>query len=284
MPISFSLNAEVSTTTRANIRQGTPSTKAPILRRVDTGANLAVIGWCVGDEVAGNGHWWQLDQGSYIWSGACSSPVSSESQETALAQSPLATAGATPSALSAALKHGFETAFSLKLQKLLDECAASGHDFRIGQGIRTPQTQALYYCEWEGRTPFMIDQAADQLADQGATWLAGLLRKLRDVQRVAGWQTDQLPGSGWHQWGEAADCYCYRNGALVSDGNDPSYKFYADRARDLGLTPGFYFKRHQDSGHVQFRSQAGASDVFTWAMIDKTMQDRFGDKTALHYQ
>ena len=148
---------------------------------------------------------------------------------------------------------------------------------RISQGLRTPQKQAEYYCQWDKRPPAKIDAAANSLEHDGAPWLASLLRSYRDFPRTPHWLTSQLPGSGWHQWGLAADCYCYRNGHMVSNGSDPAYKFYADEAIKLGLTAGYYFGS-QDSGHVQGPSAPGATSVYTWAFIDQTMKERFGDK------
>jgi hypothetical protein len=175
---------------------------------------------------------------------------------------------------------GLDPAFAAALKQLLEKCAAIGLDFRISQGLRTPETQAKYYCQWDQRSPADIDAAAARMRNDGAAWLASVLLDYRDIPRKPNWLTSQLPGSGWHQWGEAADCYCYRNGHMVENGNDPCYKTYADAARTLGLTPGFYFSR-QDSGHVQKRSQAGATDVYSWAQIDQTMKQRFSDKPAV---
>jgi hypothetical protein len=172
---------------------------------------------------------------------------------------------------------GLEPEFADKLSQLLVWCQAHGMDFRISQGLRTPQTQAKYYCQWSQRPPAKIDAAAKKMKDSGAPWLASVLLDHRDIPRTPNWLTSQLPGSGWHQWGEAADCYCYRNGKMVQKGSDPVYKKYADAAESLGLTAGLFFST-PDAGHVQLRSQAGATNVFKWSEIDATMKARFGDK------
>ena len=49
---------------------------------------------------------------------------------------------------------------------------------------------------------------------------------------------------------------------------------YAEAAKKIGLTPGLYFS-HPDAGHVQLRSAAGATDVYSWAQIDEIMKARF---------
>src|SRR5476649_2890760 len=102
---------------------------------------------------------------------------------------------------------GLDPAFAQTLTQLLQWCQDKGLDFRISQGLRTPQTQAKYYCQWENRSPADIDSAAAKMVKSGAPWLASILSEYRNIARIKQWQTSQLPGSGWHQWGEAADCY-----------------------------------------------------------------------------
>jgi hypothetical protein len=115
------------------------------------------------------------------------------------------------------------------------------------------------------------------MVKNGAPWLASVLLEYRNIPRIKQWQTNALPGAGWHQWGEAADCYCYRGGKMVKDGGDPVYRKYADAAKSLGLTAGLYFTT-PDAGHVQKRKQAGATDVYKWSDIDATMKARFSEK------
>ncbi len=61
-----------STTARVNLRQGAPTTKAPILRKLDAGIVLPVSAVAVGESVAGNAHWYRCDGTAYVWAGACS--------------------------------------------------------------------------------------------------------------------------------------------------------------------------------------------------------------------
>ena len=173
---------------------------------------------------------------------------------------------------------GLDVDFAGKLSSLLSRCHDDDLDFKLSQAVRSPQVQAEYYCQWEQRSPAQIDAAAKQLEDDGAPWLASLLRKNRDIPRSPDWLTSALPGAGWHQWGLAADCYCYRDGKMVKDGNDPCYKQYAAFATKLGLTAGYNFKKHQDSGHVQGPSAIDSTSIFKWAHIDAVMKARFGDK------
>ena len=175
---------------------------------------------------------------------------------------------------------GLDPLFADKLVKLLDACHGEGLTFKVAQGLRTPQTQALYYCQWDQRSPADIGAQADKLEADGAPWTADLMRSYAKTKRQKAWQTSQLPGSGWHQWGEAADCYCYKDGVMVGNGDDPCYKTYADLAQKIGLTAGYYFS-HPDPGHVQLRPEAGATSLYNWTYIDQTMMARFSAKPAL---
>jgi len=172
---------------------------------------------------------------------------------------------------------GLDPDFAKTLKLLFADCRTKGYDFRIAQGLRTPQKQAEYYCQWDKHPPSDVDRQVSKLEDAGAPWLASVLASCRDTPRTPRWQTDALPGAGWHQWGLAADCYCYRHGAMVGDGDDPCYAYYAERATQLGLRAGLYFA-HPDAGHVQASSAAKATDIYMWAFIDKAMKERFADK------
>src|SRR5262245_37362253 len=96
---------------------------------------------------------------------------------------------------------GLDPQFAETLSELLSWCRAAGLDFRISQGLRTPQKQAEYYCKWVRRSPSDIDAAARKMERDGAPWLASVLKSYRNIPRQQNWLTSQLPGSGWHQWG-----------------------------------------------------------------------------------
>ncbi len=175
---------------------------------------------------------------------------------------------------------GLDPEFAATLALVLADCRAAGYEFRVSQGLRTPQTQADYYCRWEKRSPEDIDAKATELESKGAPWIAGLLRARRKIKRQKAWLTNAMPGAGWHQWGLAADCYCYRNGKMVESGDDPCYAFYANAATKRGLRAGLYFSS-PDAGHVQGPQDSGASNVYTWSKIDAVMRERFGEKPAI---
>ena len=175
---------------------------------------------------------------------------------------------------------GLDSHFANTLSELLDWCSNNGMDFRIAQGLRTPQVQAQYYCQWDQRSPADVQQAANKLRQRGAPWVASLLEEYENEQRKPKWLTDAMPGAGWHQWGLAADCYCYRGGKLVGSGDDPVYKRYAERAQKLGLRAGYYFHK-RDAGHVQGSLDDDATKIHGWPEIDAIMKQRFSGKIAI---
>jgi hypothetical protein len=262
-----------------NVRQGQPTRKAAVARKLPANTLQAVTGLVVGEDVQGNAHWYAIADGGFIWAGACGSLQSSATGAGNPAPSAGTSQPAHSSDITAAGLDGFGLTpeFAAKLAELILVCRENGHNFKISQGLRPPETQATYYCQWAKRSPAMIDAQVTMLRNHGARWLAALLASKRDITRIPKWQTNALPGAGWHQWGEAADCYCHRGGKLVGNGDDPSYVFYATQARRVGLTAGYYFK-DRDAGHVQLRSAGGATDMFNWAEIDATMKERFGQK------
>ncbi len=256
--------ASVHTTVKANVRRTAPNRSAPVAYQLQPGVGLTVTAAVTGEAVQGVSRWYRLGDGNYIWSGACKDDPSAPA------------APVVPSAMS-----GLDPVFAAKLTDLLAACAQKGLIFKISQGVRTPQVQADYYCRWDKHPPKDVDDQVAMLRQQGAPWLAGIVDCYRNVQRQAEWLTNALPGAGWHQWGEAADCYCYRDGKVVNKGSDPCYATYAGLAQQMGLTAGLYFKKHPDPGHVQLRSAGGATDIYSWSYIDGVMRERFSDKPAV---
>lgn len=64
------MNGEVRTTVRLNLRQGQPSIRAPIVQTVTVGTVLRYTGWSdAGDPINGNPRWYRDGQGNWFWSG-----------------------------------------------------------------------------------------------------------------------------------------------------------------------------------------------------------------------
>jgi len=55
----------------ANVRQGAPSPTAPVLRKLPAGEAVQVAAFTAGDTLQGNANWYRLEDGGYLWSGAC---------------------------------------------------------------------------------------------------------------------------------------------------------------------------------------------------------------------
>ena len=274
---SVQIVGQVETSVKLNVRQGSASVSAPVARKLLAGVTLPVTALVVGDTVQGNAHWYAIDNNGYVWSGGCG-PLQQQSNGPIIA--PFSDGNASDVSEAGLNGFGLDLGFATKLAAVILECRSRGLMFRIGQGLRPPYKQALYYCGWAQRPPELIDERVSFLRQQGAPWTADLLASLRDTPRQTDWQTNALPGAGWHQWGEAADCYCYRDGMLVSSGSDPSYSTYATVAESMGLTAGLRFS-HPDPGHVQLRQAGGATNMYSWTYIDTIMKERFGEKPAL---
>ena len=66
----------VQTRTDLNLRQGAPTTEAPVGRTAHAGETLGYTGWTSnGLTVNANAHWYQTGDGRYFWAGATTRPV-----------------------------------------------------------------------------------------------------------------------------------------------------------------------------------------------------------------
>ncbi|PFH08506.1 GH25 family lysozyme M1 (1,4-beta-N-acetylmuramidase) [Collimonas sp. PA-H2] len=70
--IEIPISGTVQNNVRVNVRQGSPSTAAPVLRKFDPGTTIQVAALAVGESVNGNAHWYRISADTYIWAGACS--------------------------------------------------------------------------------------------------------------------------------------------------------------------------------------------------------------------
>lgn len=271
--VAIPIVGETRTTGLTNLREGAPNRKATVRRKLAGGTPLEVEAVVVGEAVQGNAHWYRIDATGYVWSGACDTLDSGAAPDAPVKPAPPVQPGTDPTLA----RFGLDPTFAGKLTTLLARCRAKGLDFRVSQGLRPPAVQARYYCSWEKRSPADIDKVVARLRADGAPWLADLMAYYRDTPRRPEWLTNALPGAGWHQWGEAVDAYCYRDGEMVSNGGDPAYATYADLAEDLGLTAGLRFTQ-PDPGHVQLRPQGGATALYSWDEIDTEMRKRFTEK------
>jgi N-acetylmuramoyl-L-alanine amidase len=66
----------VVTRSPLNLRQGAPTTVAPVVATAQRGATLSFVGWTSnGLTVNGNAHWYRTDADLYFWAGATTVPV-----------------------------------------------------------------------------------------------------------------------------------------------------------------------------------------------------------------
>ena len=67
------ITGEVTAIVKVNLRQGAPSVRAPLLRKLDARTTIPVMSLAVGDNVQGNPHWYRTRDNAYAWAGAFSS-------------------------------------------------------------------------------------------------------------------------------------------------------------------------------------------------------------------
>jgi peptidoglycan L-alanyl-D-glutamate endopeptidase CwlK len=128
-------------------------------------------------------------------------------------------------------------------EQLIQTMKDKGYEINPYYGLRTLEEQAKFYRR--SRPTHVVNIAIQNLRDQGCDYLADIMTSV-GPQPYGPWATDALPGESYHEWGLAMDC-------LLTPGAASDYEIYAETARDLGLTAGYYF-HDCDMGHVQLGS------------------------------
>jgi len=164
--------------------------------------------------------------------------------------------------------------FRLKLLFIFEQLTKKGIGFEMFAAVRTPQEQAELWIK--SRSTKEIKDAVAKLSKQGAPWLS---RMVKTTHRPYGrWETNNLPGLSWHQWGEAASIRILSNsGRVIWNPNNEGYRILADLAQMVSLTSGFFWKR-RDVVNVQFRADAVRA-YYTWAEVDREMKEKFDGLT-----
>ena len=167
--------------------------------------------------------------------------------------------------------------FKAKVDELLQKCNAKGIIMRPNEGLRDPFTQAKYW-----RQSRSSQQIAAKIADlkaQGAPFLAFCIESVGPQHGDP--VTNAIPGLGWHQWGEALDCFWVVDGEAewsvkrkVNGQN--GFQVYAQIADQIGLTAGGLWTSLKDWPHVQLRKAANPLGQFTLPQIDAAMKSQFG--------
>ena len=170
--------------------------------------------------------------------------------------------------------------FRASFDVALEACRALGIEMRPFNTRRSPWTQARYWRQ--SRSIDTIEAAIRDLRQKGAPFLAHMLDAVgpqfgRPV-------TKALPGSSWHQWDEAVDCFWFLDGdaswstrqkVFIGDGREINgYRLYGEEAVKQGLTSGGFWTDFRDWPHVQMRP-GSVLDYRAWPEIDQEMQQRF---------
>lgn len=168
------------------------------------------------------------------------------------------------------LQESLTPRFRVKLLYVLEELEKEGQHAEVFTTLRDPIQQAVLWMK--SRSEQEIGKAISKLNKEKAFWLAGLMEK---IHRPFGrWETNNLPGLSWHQWGEAAAIRIVSDsGRVVWNPRNSGYKTLAEAARRVGLTSGFYWK-NRDAVHIQLRVDAVRA-YYTWSEIDQHMKEKF---------
>ncbi len=177
--------------------------------------------------------------------------------------------------------------FKEQVQYMLKLCNVVGVEMRPYSTLRSPWKQARI---WRStRSTEEILRAEGRLKSLGAFYIARILMDVgpqRSDPGANGHLTHALPGSSWHQWGEAIDCFwVYKGEAVWStdriaqvDGGFGvnGYHVYGEKATEAELTSGGV-EWGWDWPHVQFQPNSPLESV-TWGEIDEVMQERFSQQ------
>jgi lysozyme len=139
--VELPVTGQAIASVRVNLRQGSPSTQSPVLRKLNAGTTIAIQGVVVGDAIQGNAHWYRTADTAYAWAGAFSplsvlgpSPIGPPPANTSMADGDSDT-GLNGVPLVVDIYHGdgvvsFDQAFAAGLRGVLHKAStgASGKD------------------------------------------------------------------------------------------------------------------------------------------------------------
>lgn len=161
-------------------------------------------------------------------------------------------------------------AFRVKLDFVLRLAREAGVHLEIFWKVLSPEDQAKLWKK--SRSAQEIGQAVTKLRSSGAPFLADVLEKTHTEK--GRWETADLPGQSWHQWGEAAAVRVVsETGRTIWSPNHPDYRVLADIAKQVSLSSGFNWS-NRDVTHLQLRPDASRA-YYPWSQIDREMKRRW---------
>lgn len=149
------------------------------------------------------------------------------------------------------------------IQRLISETETEKGKYVPYETFRPFETQAIYYRQ--SRTTAQIQKKIEYLKKQGAPDIAQVLN---DVGPQSGPPVSgALSGESWHNYGLACDLYYLDKSSGKALWEREHYDALADKAKELGLTPGHFWKRFPDSPHVQL-PKIEVRELFSWKDIN----------------
>jgi len=170
-----------------------------------------------------------------------------------------------------------DQAFAPQVRRLHDDCRDNGTPMRSFFTLRRPETQAQLWRQ--SRTRAEVEAGIAWIRRAGAPWIADLIEFVGP--QYGRWATNAAPGNSWHHWGAANDSFALVGGkqswdtipGQVGGPGDAYYRFYAERATELGLTS--LGPTLGDWVHVQAYPRSAPSREFSWSRIEAEMRRRF---------
>lgn len=166
-----------------------------------------------------------------------------------------------------------EEEFKVKVVSLLQKCEAKGFKLVPFFTQRDVWDQAKL---WRQSRPWpQIEAAIKMLLSNGAPWLASVLEEVGP--QFGRWATNSLPGMSWHNYDQAIDSFVLdqANQRAIWNASHDGYRIYAREAVELGLVPGYYWRR-RDAVHVQ-GIQERVREKYNWTQIEQLMKEKFDD-------
>ena len=136
--------------------------------------------------------------------------------------------------------------FAGVVRQVLAATEAKGITMRANSAARSPWEQARLWRQ--SRAIEQITAAGQQMKDEGAPWLTGVLAEVGPQH--GDHVTNALPGKSAHQYRLAVDCFWLRDGE--AEWHDMTgYRIYATEGQNCGLSAGMFWTTFVDPPHLQ---------------------------------